>query len=108
MARREITQIFDDLDESPLSEKDAHVVRFSIDGSGFVMDLSSQNCEKFKAAIGEFMDKARPESISARRAQEPKYNPKDVREWAVTRGYEVAVRGKLSRHLIDEYLAAHA
>ncbi len=108
MARREITQIFDDLDNTPLGEKDAHVIRFSIDGSGYVMDVSAQNCEKFKVAIGEFIDKARPESFSARRNHEPKYNPKHVREWAATRGYEVAVRGKLSRQIIDEYLAAHA
>ncbi|AKK07257.1 MAG: Lsr2 family protein [Corynebacterium sp.] len=108
MARREITQIFDDLDDSPLNENDAHVLRFSIDGSGYVMDVSTKNCEKFKDAIAPFIEKARPESISARRNSEQKYNPKDVREWAIARGYEVAVRGKLSRQIIDDYLAAHS
>ena len=66
MARREITQIYDDLDDKPLQETDVHVIRFSIDGSSYVMDVSKENCEKFRNAIVEFIDKARPESISAR------------------------------------------
>ena len=107
MARREITQIYDDLDDKPLQETDVHVIRFSIDGSSYVMDVSKENCEKFRNAIVEFIDKARPESISARHLPNHKYNAKDVREWAQARGYEVAVRGKLSRKLIDDYLAAN-
>ena len=107
MARREITQIYDDLDDKPRQETDVHVIRFSIDGSSYVMDVSKENCEKFRNAIVEFIDKARPESISARHLPNQKYNAKDVREWAQARGYEVAVRGKLSRKLIDDYLAAN-
>ena len=42
MARREITQIYDDLDDKPLQETDVHVIRFSIDGSSYVMDVSKE------------------------------------------------------------------
>lgn len=34
-------------------------------------------------------------------------NPADVRAWARANGYEVGVRGRLHRDLIDAYLAAH-
>lgn len=108
MARREITQIYDDLDNQPLQETDVHVIRFSIDGSSYIMDVSIKNCEKFRNAISEFIEKARKDSISSRYSPDQKYNAKDVREWAQARGYDVAVRGKLSRQLIDDYLAANS
>ena len=35
MARREITQFFDDIDNSPLNEDEVIVIRFSVDGKDY-------------------------------------------------------------------------
>ncbi|MCS4536488.1 Lsr2 family protein [Corynebacterium sp. HS2168-gen11] len=105
MARREIVQIFDDLDNQPLDENDVHVLHFSVDGSNYVMDVSGANRDKFRAAIAEFIAHARKDTTIRR---DQSYNPRDVREWALARGYDVAVRGKLSQKIIESYLAANA
>lgn len=105
MARRKITQVFDDLDNKPLDENDVHVIRFSIDGSSYVMDVSSANCEKFRESISEFLAHARKDTNQRREPQN--YSPKAVREWAAARGIVVAERGKLSQQIINDYLAAN-
>ncbi|CAB0738315.1 Lsr2 family protein [Corynebacterium diphtheriae] len=46
MARREITQYFDDIDNTPLTEDQVHVVRFGVNGINYVLDLSADNAQK--------------------------------------------------------------
>lgn len=79
MARREITQFFDDLDNSPLEESEVHVISFSFDGEDFIIDLSEENAEKFREAIRPYMDKA-TKTVSQRTPVG--HDPKDVRQWA--------------------------
>lgn len=47
MARREITQYFDDIDGTPLTDDQVNTVRFSVDGSDYVIDLSEDNATRF-------------------------------------------------------------
>lgn len=42
MARREVTQFFDDLDNTPLTADEVNVVEFSYKGSTYVLDLSEE------------------------------------------------------------------
>ncbi|MCS4490081.1 Lsr2 family protein [Corynebacterium sp. ES2794-CONJ1] len=105
MARREITQITDDFDGSILSENEVHVIRFSVDGSSYVMDVSKKNRELFEQCIADFIPKARKDSSPA--GATAKYDAKKVREWAQARGLHVAERGKISQEIISDYLAAH-
>ncbi|MGO1381129.1 Lsr2 dimerization domain-containing protein [Corynebacterium sp. AOP34-AQ2-28] len=47
MARKEITQFFDDLDNTLLSTEGVNAVEFSHVGSAYVLDLSADNAQKF-------------------------------------------------------------
>ena len=50
MARREITQFFDDLDNAPLSEEEVNVVDFSVNGIDYTLDLSAKIRAAFETA----------------------------------------------------------
>lgn len=103
MARREITQFFDDLDNSPLTEEELTVIRFSVDGKDYLLDVSPDNADKFHAALEPFIKAARhPVKKETRR-----YKPSDVREWAAKHGYEVAERGKIRNDVILAYRDAN-
>ncbi|MCQ9343044.1 histone-like nucleoid-structuring protein Lsr2 [Corynebacterium kozikiae] len=108
MARREITQYFDDLDNTPLTEEEVHIVNFTVNGVEYVMDLSAKNAEKFLEVLEPYLSSARKLSTGRRPAFSPKYDPKAVRVWAKGMGYEVSTRGKIPQHIIDEYLQAGA
>lgn len=103
MARREVTQFFDDLDNSPLTEEQLTVIRFSVDGKEYLLDVSKENAEKFHAAMDPFIKAAhRP----AKKETRP-YKPADVRAWAAAHGYEVAARGKIPTSVITAYRDAN-
>ena len=51
MARREITQFYDDLDNQLIGEDELEVVRFSVNGRSYLMDLSRDNARRFHEAI---------------------------------------------------------
>lgn len=104
MARREITQFFDDLDNSPLEESEVHVISFSFDGEDFIIDLSEENAEKFREAIRPYMDKA-TKTVSQRTPVG--HDPKDVRQWAKSKKLDVAARGKIPQEIIDALIQAH-
>lgn len=104
MSRREVTQFYDDLDHTPLSESEVEVIRFSVDGTTYLLDLSPANAAKFRAALDPFVSAARiaPEP-DARRV-----NPSVIRDWARTRGIPVAHRGKIPNVIIEAYNEANA
>lgn len=107
MARREVTQIFDDLDNSPLEEKDVRVIRFSVNGTDYVLDVSEKNAAAFHAQLAPYINAAR--KVPSLRGRKPgaiaPYDPREVRQWASKNGYAVARRGKISQEIIDAYLA---
>ena len=47
MARREVTQFYDDLDHSLIPEDQLEVVRFSVNGQNYLIDLSLDNARRF-------------------------------------------------------------
>ncbi|KLN37611.1 histone [Corynebacterium diphtheriae bv. gravis str. ISS 4746] len=53
MARREITQYFDDIDNTPLTEDQVHVVRFGVNGINYVLDLSADNAQKHDYQVAD-------------------------------------------------------
>lgn len=108
MARREITQYFDDLDDTPLEEHELHVVRFSYEGSDYLLDLSEENAEKFREMINPYIEVARPAPQVRNRidAQGP-LNSRDIRRWAMEKGMKVANRGKIPFEIIEAYKKAH-
>lgn len=106
MARREIIQFYDDLDNSPLTQDEVNVIKFSMNGNNYIIDLSAKNAAKFEAALEPFVKAARKDSGAARKTNNSP-DPKLIREWAKSQGIEVAARGKLSNDIIEKYLAAN-
>lgn len=111
MARREITQFFDDLDNTPLSEEDLHIVRFGLEGTEYVLDLSEDNARELHRLLEPYVNAARKvtqprptrrESVSTRG------NSRAVRQWAQEQGMKVANRGKIPHEIIEAYNKAHA
>ncbi len=104
MARRAITQFYDDLDNTLLEQDNLEVVRFSFGGKNYLLDLSRDNAAKFREMMQPYVDAARiaPETDRSR------INQRDVREWARTQGIPVAKRGKIAAEVIEAYTEATA
>ncbi|WIM67561.1 Lsr2 family protein [Corynebacterium breve] len=104
MARREITQYYDDLDNTPIEAEELHVIRFSMDGNDYVLDLSKENAQEFHETLAPFIKAARqaPSDVARR------VNPREVRKWAQSQGMAIAHRGKIPFAIIDAYNEAHA
>ena len=100
MARREITQYFDDLDNSPLTAAALNVVRFSV---------AADNAARFRDALSPFLEAARivPAAPRPRRrggmSDANRTRTRQIRLWAQDRGIEVASRGKIPQNVIDAY-----
>ncbi|KAB1503208.1 Lsr2 family protein [Corynebacterium sp. 320] len=110
MARREITQFFDDLDNSPLSESEVKVVEFSFRGNDYIIDLSEENAETFANALQPYIQVARKKPATRGRAtnrNKPQRN-REIRAWAVANGIQVPARGRLSADIVARYDAAHS
>ena len=104
MARQQITQYFDDLDESPLTEDEVQIIRFSVEGTDYVLDLSEDNARAFHEALDPFLKAARKDTKDVLE----KANPADIRTWAQSKGMDVANRGKIPHAILQAYQDAHS
>ncbi|MDO5512319.1 Lsr2 family protein [Corynebacterium sp.] len=112
MSRREITQFFDDLDNSPLKDTEVNVIRFSVDGEHYVIDLSEDNAEAFRAALEPWIAAAQPAPAqqksgggrqSGPSAAAKRERSRAIREWARANKLDVSERGKIPASVIEAY-----
>lgn len=111
MARKEITQYYDDIDGTPLDDDQVNVVRFGLDGTDYIMDLSSENAEKFREAIAPYLRVARRHvgHRQQRRTTTTARNnrAREIRQWALDQGKNIANRGKIPADVVEAYNLAH-
>lgn len=112
MARREVTQYFDDLDDSPLADADVNVIDFSIGGVDYTMELGPKNKQKFEDAVAPFVSAARrlPKNASARKSSVSTNNAarnKRIREWAIDNNIAVSKRGRIASDVIEKFNEAN-
>ena len=112
MARREITQYFDDIDGTPLTDEQVHTVRFSVDGSNYVIDLSEDNATRFLELLAPYVEAAQPAPVARKsRARATggakRSNSRRIREWAQQQNIEVSDRGTIPKHIVEAYNQAH-
>lgn len=110
MARREVTQYFDDFDNSPLADDDVNVVDFSVNGADYIMELSTKNKQKFDEAVQPFVAVARrAQRTPGRRSgtTSSAARNKRIREWAEKNNVEVSKRGRISSEVIEKFNRAH-
>jgi hypothetical protein len=110
MARKTIVTLTDDLDGSPADE----TISFAFEGKSYTIDLNAKNAAKLRKAIAPFAEVASLDR-SARvprgrrhggRGSSSGIDPKAVREWALSQGYHVSARGRVSSKVVEAYKAA--
>lgn len=116
MARKEVIQYFDDLDNSPLTKEEVEIVHFSLGNKEYELDLSSANAEKFRELLQPYLEHARRVNVpQRRRRRQGNYaggaaaygiDPADVRAWAESNGIPVNQRGKIKTETVERYREA--
>jgi nucleoid-associated protein Lsr2 len=108
MARETVIKLVDDLDGGVAHE----TVRFGLDGQAYEIDLSSRNAKKLRTELALFVEHGSRVSNRVARsagrarasagAADPDQN-RAIREWAVSKGYEIAARGRIKQEIVDEF-----
>ncbi|MEJ4100526.1 Lsr2 family protein [Corynebacterium mastitidis] len=112
MARKEVTQFFDDLSGSPLSEEEVQSVIFGVDNGTYIIDLSEENAEKFRETLQPYIQVARKhiaptQKIRRTRGVTANGRAREIRQWAIDQGKEISMRGKIPTEIIEAYNAAY-
>lgn len=116
MARRIVHQLVDDLNGSVLEVGEGETVLFSLDGTAYEIDVSSENAAALRDAFAPFVSAARSVSSSRssgsssagrprRRAEQRDYT--EIRAWAKANGHQVSERGRVPSAVLEAYDAAH-
>lgn len=126
VAKRQVVSFIDDLDGRELDIDDAHTISWSWSGVDYQLDVSSANLDKIEngrvpvaklleasVRVGGRRQSTAPKvsttspasDSSAAAAGRP--STKVIREWAHESGYEVPLRGRLPREILEAYDAAH-
>ena len=113
MARKQITQIIDDIDGETL-EEGGETVLFSLDGRPYEIDLSAAHAEELRAALQPFIDAGRSvggaaRTVTSRSRNTRRQDGRDlgaVREWARQNGHDVSERGRVSLAILEAYDAS--
>lgn len=105
MAQRIQVILEDDLDGSTADE----TVRFGLDGVDYEIDLSTENAEKLREAMAQWVGHGRkvPRGRGpGSRGRSSGSSPTEIREWAKANGLEVNTRGRVPTHIKEAYEAA--
>jgi hypothetical protein len=109
LARETITKLIDDIDGSVATE----TVAFGLDGYSYQIDLSAKNAKKLRSELAPYLERghrvtgrAVAPGRAGRRGRATvgdKDQNKAIREWAMRKGMDVALRGRIRQDIIDEY-----
>jgi hypothetical protein len=107
MAQRVQVLLVDDIDGTRADE----TVTFAVDGVAYEIDLTSENAQRLRDALGQWIRGARKVSGRARRGTARRNDDggqtAQIREWAKSNGYTVSDRGRISADVRAAYDAAH-
>lgn len=112
MAQKTVVVMTDDLTGGEASQ----TIHFSLDNVDYVIDLNDKNAAAMRAEFEKYTEAGRKHKLEAagaraRRGATPRagsaVDTAAVREWARANGQEVSERGRVSKKIIDAYLAAN-
>lgn len=104
--------LVDDIDGSM---QDVSTVHFSIEGRGYVIDLTESNLTRLRAAVEEFVSHARRDETPKAAPSRPpggaspradKGLSRAVRNWAKTEGIPLKPKGRVPDEMIKQYRQA--
>ncbi len=132
MASKTQVLLLDDLDPTQETSAD-ETIRFGLDGETYEIDLSNDNAYALRSAFSRYVESARtvrngtkpPQRRRATAAPSPapaapvftgSGNPPlamtpelrtQIRDWANSNGFQVGVKGRIAKHVLDAYTLAH-
>lgn len=112
MARRVEVQLIDDLDGGKADE----TVAFAFDGVSYEIDLSAKHAAKLRSGLAKYteagrkMGRGRVAAVTgARRGSAParvdRAQNQAIREWAKRKKIQLSDRGRIPRHIVEQYQA---
>ncbi|GAA5195830.1 Lsr2 family protein [Rugosimonospora acidiphila] len=111
MARKLEVKLLDDIDGSEADE----TLKFGLDGVNYEIDVNADHAEDLRASIAKFILAARRMGrggiTTARRGraatpgQGDRAQNQAIRDWAKRRKIPLAGRGRIPRHLVEQYEA---
>lgn len=118
MARRIVHQLVDDIDGTELEEGQGETVHFSLNGTAYEIDLTSEHADELRSALQPYVDAGRKANSGSARAtsartgsarKRPARNPEvaAIRAWAKDNGHELSERGRIPQPIVDAYNDAH-
>jgi hypothetical protein len=109
LAQRVQVELVDDLNGDVAQE----TVRFGVDGTEYEIDLTTENAEKLRSTLSEYVDKARKaragrkqsgqQSASASTTKSKREDTQAIRQWAQDNGHNPSSRGRITQSIIDAY-----
>lgn len=108
MASRTIVQLVDDLDGKELKDGEGQTISFALGKTQYEIDLSDKNVGKLYDVLKPYTDAARKVGGGRSRATttQSDVDPKSVRAWASSNGYELSARGRVPADVVAAYRAA--
>jgi hypothetical protein len=110
VAQKTVVELVDDLDGGEADE----TVFFALDGVDFRIDLSTENANRLRDILAEYVGHARrvkgrkpAKNGSAATMNGDRPDTQAIREWARSQGENVAERGRISQDLLTRFQAAH-
>jgi nucleoid-associated protein Lsr2 len=110
MAQKHIVQLIDDLDGVDAEE----TVSFSLDGTRYEIDLSSDNAAKLRDSLALYIANARranrygaPSAGRVRTHRADREQTAAIREWARTNGHPIGDKGRIPSQVLEAYHNAH-
>ena len=111
MVQSVTVMLVDDIDQSEAAE----TVHFGVDGSAYEIDLSARHACELRSVLGRYISaarrvgqvpaRARQQRRSWPRTQMDREQSRRIRSWAMERGLLASPRGRIPRHVAEEYQA---
>ena len=108
VAQKTVVELVDDIDGGEADE----TVTFALDGVDFRIDLSSENANRLRETLAQYVGHARrtggrKKGGTLASARNGKPDTQAIREWARSQGETVAERGRISHDLLIRFQEAH-
>lgn len=112
MVRKLVEHLYDDLDGSAIDHSAGRTVTFALEGVSYEIDLSHAHIDDLRGALALYIGAGRkvPAGVEAQdtpRRQRGDERLSAIRAWANGHGYSVAPKGRVPRHVVQAYDAAH-
>ena len=113
MAQKTITQLVDDLDDTPLEAGAGQTVSFSIGSQAYEIDLTDEHADELREAFSRYVNagrkvggRAAPRTSAQTKPATSDVSPRAVREWAKANKVQLSPRGRIPQSVIDQFKAA--